>query len=75
MCLNYILVEDSFSLYWISLILRILFILLVMLILDFKNKGIVLELNEWVSYVFVIRNLFVLRKFFWSSLILKWKYF
>lgn len=75
MCLNYMLVEDSFSLYWISLILRILFILLVMLILDFKNKGIVLELYEWVSYVFVIRNLFVLRKFFWSSLILKWKYF
>lgn len=52
MCLNYMLVEDSFSLYWISLILRILFILLVMLILDFKNKGIVLELYEWVSYVF-----------------------
>lgn len=75
MCLNYMLVEDSFSLYWISLILRILFILLVMLILDFKNKGIVLELYEWVSYVFVIRNLFVLRKFFWSSLILEWKYF
>lgn len=75
MCLNYMLVEDSFSLYWISLILRILFILLVMLIVDFKNKGIVLELYEWVSYVFVIRNLFVLRKFFWSSLILEWKYF
>lgn len=75
MCLNYMLVEDSFSLYWISLILRILFILLVMLILDFKNKGIVLELYEWVSYVFVIRNFFVLRKFFWSSLILEWKYF
>lgn len=75
MCLNYMLVYDSFSLYWISLILRILFILLVVFILDFKNKGIVLELYEWVSYVFVIRNLFVLRKFFWSSLILEWKYF